>query len=249
MNPKPSTDVPRPDARLETTAHACHSGDGFVVGDEVRWVDGFYELECPRVPFPSRRIFEVAGERMLRALVLRHHQRLSETPLRTLFPADSKRFLAGVTRAADYAVETSGGPKYYTPHHGKSCMRKRHFPFTIDEAAREIWLRQLWLAFDDVGFPAQIREEYWDWVESFSIRMINRRTQRAQPQRYPFREVPVTLLQGYEAPAAFATPGADALAAPVPGAPKSVGERAMRDGTVHEGGLRNTRPAAADQCN
>lgn len=74
-------------------------------------------------------------------------------------------------------------------------MRKRHYPFTIDESAREIWLRHLWLAFDDVGFPVQIRQEYWEWVEPFSIRMINRRTQRAPPQRYPFVDVPRTLLQ------------------------------------------------------
>jgi len=236
MNLKPPTDVPQPAARLETTAHACQSGgDGFVVGDEVRWVDGFYELECPRVPFPSRRIFALAGEPMLRALVLRHHQRLYESPLRTLFPADRKRFLAGVTRAADYAIEVSGGPKYFTPHHGKPCMRKRHYPFTIDEAARDIWLRQLWWAFDEVDFPAPIREEYWGWVEAFSIRMINRRTQRAQPQRYPFRDVPTTLLQGYAAAAADA--------------PKEVGKCAMRDDTVQQAGLRSTQPAAADQSN
>ncbi len=224
MNLKLPADLPQPDARLETAAHACHSGgEGFVVGDEVRWVDGFHELECPRVPFPSRRIFAVAGEMMLRALVLRHHQRLYESPLRTLFPADRKRFLAGVTRAADYAIETSGGPKYFTPHHGKPCMRKRHFPFTIDESAREIWLRELWWAFDDVGFPPQLREEYWDWVEPFSIRMINRRTQRAQPRRHPFADVPSTLLQGYET-----------FAAPTLGAPKAVEKFPMRDETVRK---------------
>jgi hemoglobin len=114
-------------------------------------------------------------------------------------------------------------------------MRKRHYPFTIDEAARDIWLRQLWWAFDDVGFPSQIREEYWNWVEAFSIRMINRRTQRAQPQRYPFREVPTTLLQGYES----ATTDA----------PKGVRKYATRDDSVQQAGLRSTGPAAADQFN
>jgi hemoglobin len=73
-------------------------------------------------------------------------------------------------------------------------MRRRHYPFTIDEAAREVWLRELWLAFDDVGFPAQLRREYWEWVEAFSIRMINRRTRRAQPRRFPFADMPSRLL-------------------------------------------------------
>ncbi len=229
MNSKlPSDPSQQPAARLDMAAHACQcGGDGIVVGDEVRWVDGFYELQCPRVPFPSRRIFEGAGEPMLRALVFRHHQRLYESPLRTLFPADRRRFLAGVTRAADYAVETSGGPKYFTSHHGKPRMRGRHFPFLIDETAREIWLAELWLAFDDVGFPARLRQEYWEWVEAFSIRMINRRTQRAQPRRYPFRDVPSTLLGRHAA-------AAPAHGASVDGAPKTVAKTAMRHETVRE---------------
>ena len=194
MNLKCDANVSR---ESRQNANTCQSGrDGFAAADEVRWVEGFFEMEFPRVPFPSRRIFTVAGEAILRSLVLRHHERLYETPLRALFPADRRRFLAAVTRAADYAVETCGGPKYFTSIRGKPCMRKRHYPFTIDESAREIWLRQLWRAFDDVGFPAQVRQEYWEWVEPFSIRMINRRTQRAPPQRYPFADVPRRLLQG-----------------------------------------------------
>ena len=197
MNLKVDADLPQPASRHEAPAHVCRSGaDGFVAGAEVHWVEGFVELEFPRVPFPSRRIFEVAGEGTLRALVLRHHERLYDSPLRALFPADRRRFLAGVARAADYAVETCGGPPYFTSRLGKACMRKRHYPFTIDEAAREIWLGELWLAFDDVGFPAQVRQEYWEWVEAFSIRMINRRTQRAQPRRFPFAEASTTLAAG-----------------------------------------------------
>ncbi len=79
-------------------------------------------------------------------------------------------------------------------------MRRRHCPFTIDEVAREVWLRELWLAFDDVSFPAQLRREYWECVEAFSIHMINRRTQRAQPQRFPFTDMPSSLLQLEVAP-------------------------------------------------
>lgn len=123
---------------------------------------------------------------MLRALVQRHHRRLKDSSAGALFPADAERFLAGVERSADYVVEACGGPAYFTTSQGKPCMRRRHFPFTIDEKAREIWLGELWLAFDDVNFPEDVRREYWEWVEPFSIRMINRRTQRDQPRRFPF---------------------------------------------------------------
>ena len=174
----------------ESHAAACRSGAGaFAVGSEIRWADAIPELEAPRVPFPSCRIFKVAGEQALRALVLCHHQRLSESALHGLFPADEGDFIAGVTRAADYVVEICGGPNYFTSRYGKACMRKRHYPFAIDEEARDIWLHHLYLAFDDVGIPVEIRQEYWDWAEAFSIRMINRRTERAPLRRYPFPDL------------------------------------------------------------
>jgi hemoglobin len=190
MNGNVSLNPPPPIAGGESHAPTCQSGGGaFAVGDEIRWAGAIPELGAPRVPFPSRRIFEVAGEQTLRALVLRHHQRLSESALRGLFPADEGDFIAGVTRAADYVVETCGGPNYFTSRYGKACMRKRHYPFAIDEAAREIWLHHLSLAFDDVGVPTEVRQEYWNWAEAFSIRMINRRTERVAPRRYAFADL------------------------------------------------------------
>lgn len=169
---------------------ACQSGVGaFTVSDQIRWVDAKPELRAPPVPFPSRRIFETTGEEMLRALVHHHHQRLSQSTLQHLFPTNEREFIAGVTRAADYVIETCGGPDYFTSHHGKPCMRKRHYPFSIDEEARDIWLRLLCQAFDDVGFPAEVRQEYWDWAEAFSIRMINHRNVRIPLRRHPFPDL------------------------------------------------------------
>jgi len=169
---------------------ASQSGVGaFAVRDEVRWVDANPELEAPPVPFPSRRIFKETGEEMLWALVQCHHQRLSESALQQLFPSNEREFIAGVTRAADYVIETCGGPAYFTSRHGKPCMRKRHYPFVIDEEARDIWLRLLCQAFLDVGFPAEVRQEYWDWAEAFSIRMINHRSARIPLRRHPFPDL------------------------------------------------------------
>jgi hemoglobin len=163
------------------------------VGDVVHWKEASVDLDFPPVPYPSRRVFSVAGEPMLRALVRRHHERLGDSRIGRLFPQDPGGFAAAVEKAADFIVEASGGPARYTPVNGSTCMRTRHFPFTIDESAREIWLAQLLLAFDDVGFPNALRLEVWNWLEAMSIRMINRRTMRAQPRRHPLAEAPVTL--------------------------------------------------------
>lgn len=146
-----------------------------------------YDLMMPEVRFPSSRVFAACGETMLRELALAQHVRMRNGELARMFPSDAKQFSRAVEKAADFLVESAGGPAAYTERHGGGCMRTRHFPFTIDERAREVWLSCLWLAFDDVCFPAECREEVWEWLEAMSVRMINRRTQKAQPIRYPFR--------------------------------------------------------------
>ncbi len=176
----------------------CLCGSGATLGaeDEVRWLDAFHDISFPPVPFPSRRVGEIAGESMLRALIHRHHQRLRKTEVGALFPASEPAFLAAVDKSADFVVEACGGPAHFTPVHGPMRMRDRHFRVSIDERAREIWLRELLSAFDDVGFPDSVREEYWAWMEPFSIRMINRRTTKTPPRRHPYGEADSSLPKG-----------------------------------------------------
>jgi hemoglobin len=145
-------------------------------------------MEMPEVPFPSARVLETAGADGLRRLVRHHHGLLRHSPIGHLFAADEAEFAALVERIADYVVEVCGGPALFTPLHGNTCMRTRHFPFSIDERGREIWLEKLLQAIDETAFPAELHEEYWAWMEPFTIRMINRRTTKAQPIRLPYAQ-------------------------------------------------------------
>jgi hemoglobin len=166
------------------SGHSC--GCGGHAESVGKRVDDATELVLPAVQFPSRRLLEQVGEAKLREVVVRHHALLAAGPISSMFPSDTAVFAELVNKVADFVVETCGGPASYTPAHGNTCMRTRHFPFTIDEQAREVWLEALYRAMDDVAFPAEAREEYWAWLEAFSVRMINRRTMKAQPARIPF---------------------------------------------------------------
>lgn len=158
-------------------------------GNERRIADASHDLDFPEVPFPSSRILNVVGEALLRKLVRRHHDLLRASEIGDLFSSDEAEYQSAVTKIADFVVESCGGRTDYTMKHGKTCMRVRHFPFDIDETAREIWLSCLWQALEETEWPSAVREEYWNWMEPFSIRMINRRTFRSQPKRYPFDRV------------------------------------------------------------
>ena len=162
--------------------HGGHSGHG----GAGRVVDAATELILPAVIFPSPRVLDVAGEQALRQLTRRHHHLLAAGPLAPLFPADPESFSHLLGKIADFFVEACGGPALYTEQQGRGCMRTRHFPITVDERAREIWLEALYQAMVLEAFPVQLREEYWTWLEAFSVRMINRRTMKAQPERIPY---------------------------------------------------------------
>jgi hemoglobin len=168
-----------------SASHSC-ACSGQPVGEVGRKVDAATELILPAVAFPSRRVLDTAGEERLRQLVRHHHALLVAGPIGSMFPADADLFADLVDKVADFVVESCGGGAAYSAQHGSTCMRTRHFPFTIDESARETWLSALFRAMEDVDFPIEVREEYWNWLEAMSVRMINRRTMKAQPARIPF---------------------------------------------------------------
>jgi hemoglobin len=158
------------------------------VGDNSSSKDVEFDLAFPPIPIPSPSVLAAAGEPLLRALIKCQHERLRNSSIGNLFPADPDAFSSIVERIATFVVETiSGSPRIAQPH-GPTWFRARHLPMTIDETARNVWLAAMLFAFDDVGFPEEARLEFWNWVEALSIRAINRRTMIGQPRRYPLTE-------------------------------------------------------------
>ncbi|HSH84698.1 MAG TPA: hypothetical protein VK979_06025 [Guyparkeria sp.] len=158
--------------------------------DDPLRVPAMHDVIYPAVPFPSARIFREAGEAAIRRLVHDQHERLRDSPVGALFPADEQRFRAAVERSEDFFVEMLGGPDVFTSTRGQPALRERHFPVSITEADRLTWLDCLAQAMVESGFPASCHEELWNWVEPLSIRMINRRTTMYAVERLPFADYP-----------------------------------------------------------
>ncbi|MDD5250194.1 MAG: hypothetical protein PHY45_14510 [Rhodocyclaceae bacterium] len=162
-------------------------------GDDTGRQDPAFDLAFPPVPAPSPAVLEAAGAAALRALVARHHARLRQSSIGYLFPAHPHHFSAVVERIADFVVAATIGAARPAPSQGYTWLRAQHLPITIDETVRNVWLAALLVAFDDVGFPAAARLEYWNWVEALSILVINRRTMITQPRRYPLADAAIAL--------------------------------------------------------
>jgi len=147
------------------------------------------DLLFPEVVFPSPRVAQVAGTEKIRELVFHHHELIWHSSIQPIFGHNEEHFWHAVGITADFHIEACGGPKSYTNRRGHPHLRERHFPFTITENDREIWLELYVQALHDVTFPAEVVEEYWRWIESLSIRMINRRTRSEEPIRVPFASI------------------------------------------------------------
>lgn len=163
------------------------------LGDNSSGREVEFDLAFPPIPAPSPGVFAGVEEVLLRELIRCQHERLRNSSIGRLFPADPDSFSAVVERIGTFVVETVNGSPRIAQFRGPTWFRTRHLSITIDETARNVWLAAMLFAFDDVGFPEAARLEVWNWVEALSIRAINRRTMLGQPRRYPLAEAMTAL--------------------------------------------------------
>ena len=158
-------------------------------GDEVRVVDSMIDIIYPPVPFPSNKIYKALGEMKIREMVDYHHRLLLKTKVGKLFPTHEDALKMVIDKSADFFVEALGGGEVFTSVHGEPHLRMRHFKIPIDENDREIWLAMYKKTLKEIAFPKEHLEEFWNWIEPLSIRMINRRTNMDSIKRHYWSEL------------------------------------------------------------
>ena len=73
--------------------------------------------------------------------------------------------------------------------YGLEMITNGQKPFLMDERTREIWLNLYIKALRDFVFPKKILAEFWDWIELFSLRMLNTASLKHLPRRYYFESI------------------------------------------------------------
>ena len=164
----------------------------FFAGDEVRHAEPMIDIIFPSVAFPSNKIFKTIGESRIREMVWYHHELLLKTKVGKLFPANKEAFKMTVDATADFFIEALGGENIFTSVHGEPKLRVRHFKIPIDENDREIWLSMYKKTLKEIDFPKEHLEEFWNWIEPLSIRMINRRTNMQNIKRHYWNDVRIS---------------------------------------------------------
>lgn len=160
------------------------------VADSPAWLSGLAvpatasapgAAALPSVPEPSHRLLALCGEAGLRRLVHRHMARLQLTPL---LDQAGDCYECVVERVGDFVIERCGGPLLYSERHAR-LLAGAGGPVLLDAAGRDLWLVQLWHAFEDVGLPPRLQADFWHWAEPLSVHLMTPRARQTPPRRYP----------------------------------------------------------------
>jgi len=138
--------------------------------------DGKIEVRPP-VTKPHPGFFYEVGEERFRKLVNEHYESIKTSDIAFLFPIfDDEDFAQAQKHAADFLIEISGGPDYFTQTRGDHHMVGRHAPFRIDEHSRKTWLAlyiPLLNALVDEGITQEYIESFWNYLDIHSMWMVN----------------------------------------------------------------------------
>ena len=168
----------------------CDTNAPFPITDETpRRAHPKVDMICPEAFFPSNQAYKAVGEAKIREVVKHHHALIRKSKIGYLYPQEDNAFLEATKIIEDFFVQMLGGDTLYTSKQGHPKLRERHFPFEIDENSRDIWLMCFKKALKETHFPKEFIPEIWEWVESLSLRLINRRTSMEFPKRYSFESI------------------------------------------------------------
>jgi hemoglobin len=127
----------------------------------------------PNVSMPHRGIYGFLQEEGIRKLVGAHYDLLRESSIAHLFPQESAMFEAAKRNSADFFVQIMGGKQYYNENRGAPMLVRRHQPFHIDANARKVWLGFYRQLLPELGLPDELLTSFWNYLDQFSIWMIN----------------------------------------------------------------------------
>ena len=116
-------------------------------------------------------IFPLVGEEGFARLIAAFYRQVPHDDiLGRMYPAHD---LAGAEeRLRDFLIYRFGGPQRYIEQRGHPRLRMRHFPFRIDQAARDRWIQLMNNALAEAALPAEadsILRQFFDGVATMMI--------------------------------------------------------------------------------
>ncbi|HXX20728.1 MAG TPA: globin [Candidatus Acidoferrum sp.] len=117
-------------------------------------------------------VYSLIGEEGFTRLVSAFYRQVPHDDiLNAMYPPEERA--AAEQRLRDFLIYRFGGPQRYIEERGHPRLRARHFPFRIDQAARDRWMQLMNNAFAEADLPADAEQLLRSFFEQMSTFMIN----------------------------------------------------------------------------
>jgi hemoglobin len=117
-------------------------------------------------------VYSVIGEEGFTRLVAAFYRMVPQDDL--LGPMYPAQDLSGAEqRLRNFLIGRFGGPQTYIEQRGHPRLRARHSPFSINQTARDRWMRLMNSAFGEAALPEKAEQVLRKFLEEMSTFMIN----------------------------------------------------------------------------
>jgi hemoglobin len=72
-----------------------------------------------------------------------------------------------------FLIQYWGGPRSYHELRGHPRLRMRHVPFRIGETERDLWLRHMRTALDELDLAPALDSQLWDYLVMAAHSLVN----------------------------------------------------------------------------
>jgi hemoglobin len=118
-------------------------------------------------------VFSAIGEEGFSRLVAAFYRQVYQDDiLGPMYPSEDRE--GAEQRLRDFLIYRFGGPQRYIEQRGHPRLRARHFPFAINQSARDRWMQLMNNAFAEAALPADAEQHLRGFLEQMSEFMINR---------------------------------------------------------------------------
>ncbi len=126
---------------------------------------------------PNPAFYEALGEEGLRKLMYDFYDIIYESEIANFFPQDHEEFEKVKVKNTKFFIQICGGPKVYE-NEAKGMelneyMVRLHDDFSIYEKSRLEWLGCMQQALQKVDIAQELKDDFWNYVESFSKLTVN----------------------------------------------------------------------------
>jgi len=121
----------------------------------------------------SATLYEaVGGEETFTRLVRRFYEEVAADPvLRAVYPTEDLEPAEVHLRL--FLIQYWGGPATYNELRGHPRLRMRHVHFRIGETERDLWLKHMRTALDELALDAALDAQLWDYLVMAAQSLVN----------------------------------------------------------------------------